>query len=210
MASRPDPARRRRSAPAGARLGERHGRAEVVLAVLHRHGLGLPDSLHYLIEHPAAAGYHHPPTSASAAGAILRVWPTRTPIRSCRALQSDWEQLAERDAFHAVLSDPEKAHGGWDTEAFYASGRTGVDEFILPFVAEHGVTLTHGAALEFGCGPGRLSFALARHFDRVVGVDISAPMLERAREYGIPTTASSSCRTIPRSRRSRPSASTSC
>jgi ubiquinone/menaquinone biosynthesis C-methylase UbiE len=34
--------------------------------------------------------------------------------------------------------------------------------------------------LDFGCGAGRLSQALAEHADEVVGVDISEPMLETA------------------------------
>jgi ubiquinone/menaquinone biosynthesis C-methylase UbiE len=35
--------------------------------------------------------------------------------------------------------------------------------------------------LDFGCGAGRLSLALADHVDSVVGVDISPPMLDTAR-----------------------------
>jgi SAM-dependent methyltransferase len=103
-----------------------------------------------------------------------------------RELQSDWERLAERDAYYAVCSHPDKAGGGWDADEFYASGRYAIDDVILPFVAEHGASMARGRALEFGCGAGRLSFALARHFDHVTGVDISAPMLERARDHGIP------------------------
>ncbi len=38
-------------------------------------------------------------------------------------------------------------------------------------------------ALDFGCGVGRLSQALAEHFERVVGVDIAESMVQRAREY---------------------------
>ncbi|HEY8503891.1 MAG TPA: class I SAM-dependent methyltransferase, partial [Gemmataceae bacterium] len=36
-------------------------------------------------------------------------------------------------------------------------------------------------ALDFGCGAGRLTQALARHYEKVIGVDISLPMLETAR-----------------------------
>src|SRR5207248_6286253 len=36
-------------------------------------------------------------------------------------------------------------------------------------------------ALDFGCGAGRLTVALAEHFERCLGLDISARMIERAR-----------------------------
>lgn len=102
-----------------------------------------------------------------------------------RDLRTEWERLAERDAFHAVLSDPARSDGGWDAEAFYASGRYTVD-LLVRFVEDRGLTLRRGRALDFGCGAGRLAFALAAHFEQVVGVDISAPMIDRAREHGVP------------------------
>jgi 2-polyprenyl-3-methyl-5-hydroxy-6-metoxy-1,4-benzoquinol methylase len=39
------------------------------------------------------------------------------------------------------------------------------------------------SALDFGCGVGRLTEALASHFDRVCGVDISPAMIQHARNY---------------------------
>jgi SAM-dependent methyltransferase len=39
-----------------------------------------------------------------------------------------------------------------------------------------------GTCLEVGCGPGRMTGALAERFDRVVAVDVSPAMLERARK----------------------------
>ena len=36
------------------------------------------------------------------------------------------------------------------------------------------------SALDFGCGPGRLSQALCTKFDSVTGVDISASMIKKA------------------------------
>src|SRR4051812_46865197 len=40
-----------------------------------------------------------------------------------------------------------------------------------------------GRALDFGCGVGRLTQALARHFTHVTGIDISEQMLDLARQY---------------------------
>lgn len=39
-----------------------------------------------------------------------------------------------------------------------------------------------GTVVEIGCGMGRMSAALAEHFDRVVGLDIAPRMIEEARQ----------------------------
>jgi 2-polyprenyl-3-methyl-5-hydroxy-6-metoxy-1,4-benzoquinol methylase len=41
----------------------------------------------------------------------------------------------------------------------------------------------HGRALDFGCGVGRLTQALATHYDKVDGVDISWEMINLARRH---------------------------
>jgi ubiquinone/menaquinone biosynthesis C-methylase UbiE len=50
-------------------------------------------------------------------------------------------------------------------------------------VRTHYPVLRRGRALDFGCGVGRLTQALAAHFDHVTGVDVSATMLELARQH---------------------------
>lgn len=46
-----------------------------------------------------------------------------------------------------------------------------------------GYPKNHGAALDFGCGAGRLTQALAGWFDSVTGIDISPVMLDLARKH---------------------------
>src|SRR5690606_11991514 len=41
---------------------------------------------------------------------------------------------------------------------------------------------TKGKALDFGCGVGRLTQALGKHFDKAIGVDIAASMIKQAKE----------------------------
>jgi SAM-dependent methyltransferase len=106
--------------------------------------------------------------------------------RGIHRLQSDWNALARQDAFHAVLSDPARRDGGWDADEFYAHGRAAVAR-LFEILDEHGVRLRCHRALDFGCGAGRLSFALAKRFARVTGVDISDVMLEKARSAGPPS-----------------------
>ena len=60
--------------------------------------------------------------------------------------------------------------------------RPDVDE-ALQECAEHGIEVARGRALDFGCGVGRLTQALASHFDRVDGVDISETMVRLANEH---------------------------
>lgn len=82
----------------------------------------------------------------------------------------------------AVLVHPDGRHGGWDPQAFYATGTAEVSR-ALAEASALGARPGRGLALDFGCGVGRLSMALAEHVDAVVGVDVSAPMIEQARRH---------------------------
>jgi len=53
---------------------------------------------------------------------------------------------------------------------------------MLGEVEASGLRVPHHQALDFGCGVGRLTQALAEHFERVVGVDIAPSMIARARQ----------------------------
>ena len=69
----------------------------------------------------------------------------------------------------------------WDLDEFFATGRAKVDD-VLRMLADRGIAIEMGRALDFGCGVGRLTRALAEHFDSCDGVDLAASMIERARE----------------------------
>jgi SAM-dependent methyltransferase len=101
----------------------------------------------------------------------------------------DWEDLATLDPYWAILSHPERKHWRWDAEEFFSAGQAEVDA-VLETAAELGYPRARGAALDFGCGVGRTTQALGRHFGTAVGVDISAAMIARARELNsaIPNT----------------------
>lgn len=94
--------------------------------------------------------------------------------------RADWTTLGAQDPLWAVLVTPENRHDGWDPEQFLATGRAEVTR-VLGRIRDLGLPLGTTAALDFGCGAGRLTQALRDHFDRAVGVDFSAPMLARAR-----------------------------
>lgn len=96
-------------------------------------------------------------------------------------IRSDWTALGTFDPLWAVLVAPDRRHGGWEPEAFLATGRDEV-RAVLDHARDLGLTPAEERALDFGCGAGRLTIALADHVESAVGVDISPPMLAKARE----------------------------
>ena len=99
---------------------------------------------------------------------------------SLSQLATHWNRLA-RDAKWAVLSAPERKGHRWDDASFWATGHADVTR-VLAECRALGLAPS-GDALDFGCGVGRLSRALAPHFTRVDGVDISSEMVTLAREH---------------------------
>lgn len=93
-----------------------------------------------------------------------------------------FEALGRDDPLYAVLTRDGMEGGRWDPDEFFALGRARVQE-ALDRLDALGIRPRRGQALDFGCGVGRLTEALADHFQQVVGVDISAPMIEAARRY---------------------------
>ena len=80
-----------------------------------------------------------------------------------------------------MLSEPEKVGRRWDVESFMATGVQHVDTMLDRFGAVGGTLPSDALAVDFGCGIGRLSQPLARHFGRVIGVDISPTMVSVAK-----------------------------
>ena len=70
--------------------------------------------------------------------------------------------------------------GGHASEEFFATGRADVAGMLAGLAGE-GLAPPPGEALDFGCGLGRLSRALAAHFEMVTGVDVSDRMVAQAR-----------------------------
>jgi|LauGreDrversion2_6_1035139.scaffolds.fasta_scaffold28841_2 ubiquinone/menaquinone biosynthesis C-methylase UbiE len=93
--------------------------------------------------------------------------------------QDNWNELGKEDPLWVVLTDPSRKDGKWKPAEFFATGQLEVSE-VMARAAEVHPTLQKGKALDFGCGVGRLSQALAAHFDEVYGVDISPSMIGHA------------------------------
>ncbi|HEY5704352.1 MAG TPA: methyltransferase domain-containing protein [Terrimicrobiaceae bacterium] len=99
---------------------------------------------------------------------------------SFQRLQKTWESLGEDDPLWAIVSEPDKKGGRWETVDFLKSGDEVVDRY-LRLLQQHGGPETFEEVLDFGCGVGRLTLSWSRHARTVTGVDISRSMIERGR-----------------------------
>jgi ubiquinone/menaquinone biosynthesis C-methylase UbiE len=77
----------------------------------------------------------------------------------------------------AILNDPACKQDAWTADDFFQTGRDHIKNVLQKALPEG-----RGKALDFGCGIGRLTQALAGHFESVDGVDISNSMIENAKK----------------------------
>ncbi len=99
-----------------------------------------------------------------------------------KELQANWNEFGETDPLYAILTVQGKEHNNWDVDEFFASGKKEIEE-LASYVRSLGAEMTGRRALDFGCGVGRLTQALAGYYDDVCGVDIAQTMVERARGF---------------------------
>ena len=103
-------------------------------------------------------------------------------MNSLKELQRNWEGLAQADPLWSICTDPAKRNNRWTREDFFATGQREM-ETVLAYAARIGVCIDQTSpALDFGCGIGRLTRALAQYFPDCVGVDISPTMIRLAQE----------------------------
>lgn len=96
--------------------------------------------------------------------------------------QRVWEEWAQADPLWAILSEPDYKGGNWDLTEFFATGEHNI-QIVMDELAQRGLSPATRRCLDFGCGVGRLTQALAGRFERCDGVDISETMVELARQY---------------------------
>jgi len=98
-------------------------------------------------------------------------------------LARNWEEFAQQDPLWAVCSDPNRKGRRWDPDAFFSTGRQEIAT-VLAYLDRIGAGPARDrSALDFGCGVGRLTQALAGQFERCVGVDISPTMIQLANNF---------------------------
>lgn len=97
--------------------------------------------------------------------------------RAAAAMRAYWDDRARANA--AWYVDTSLDFSAPDMETFFATGRRIVDEAF-----EDGTPEPAGRelAVEIGSGLGRVCRALGERFERVIGIDLSREMTERARD----------------------------
>jgi SAM-dependent methyltransferase len=104
--------------------------------------------------------------------------------RLFRRVQQAWRALGETKPHWSVVTAEEftPARIEETLEHFYATGEQNVATLIRTLERNGVDPAALRTCLDFGCGVGRLSVALARRFARVVAVDVSPSHLAIARE----------------------------
>ncbi len=102
-------------------------------------------------------------------------------------IQASWQKLGREEPHWSVLTTEEfkQTNLAANHERFYASGNGNAGQF-LHFLGRNGCFpdgVADKTVLEYGCGVGRVTHALAQHFGRVYACDISAPHLALAKQW---------------------------
>ena len=97
-------------------------------------------------------------------------------------LQANWDGLAQTDPFWAILSDPAKRNENWKEDDFFKTGEEEIER-VLGYLKTLDISFNRNIALDFGCGVGRLTQALCRHFQKCYGIDISTSMIKLADKF---------------------------
>ena len=119
----------------------------------------------------------HQPLLPDVSSGMNQLTP-RQQLDLLEKMRADWDSRARENAWHYV----ENSCDQWTSEEFFATGERALAEDILtdPGNIYQGREPSAMRVLEIGCGAGRVTRALARHFGEVHGVDVSGEMVQRA------------------------------
>ena len=96
-------------------------------------------------------------------------------------LKQDWENLGKIDPFWAILSIKDGKFGKWDISSFFDTGYYEIEN-LFKNIIKSGYPFKRESALDFGCGTGRCTRALAKYFKQCYGLDIAESMIHKAKE----------------------------
>jgi len=97
-------------------------------------------------------------------------------VKATERMRRDWDERARKNAFHYIATWRKE----WDLNSFLSSGEEDFQKFVLPVLKRCKITPCGKVMVELGCGAGRMTPNFALHYERVVALDLSIEMLERA------------------------------
>jgi cyclopropane fatty-acyl-phospholipid synthase-like methyltransferase len=112
-----------------------------------------------------------------------------------RDTDADWDVIATHQPYFGVLANERYlAHNITPDaiEEFYNSGRKDIAHVEHVLSGLNGGRFRPNRALDFGCGVGRLTLAMAQRSKHVIGVDVADGMLRVARDQA----AARKCRNV--------------
>jgi len=98
------------------------------------------------------------------------------------ALTRHWDRFGVVDPLWAILTDPTRKGNRWDVAEFFETGRAEIAE-VVARASRRGLPRHRARGLDFGCGVGRLTQALAEQLEHVVGIDVAPSMIDAARRF---------------------------
>jgi SAM-dependent methyltransferase len=102
-----------------------------------------------------------------------------------RDTDTDWKVIATHQPFFGVLANERYLADQLTPEAieeFYESGRRDIAYAVDMLRRLGGGVFAPKSAIDFGCGVGRLSFAMAEFCEKVAAVDVAEGMLQVGRD----------------------------
>lgn len=101
-------------------------------------------------------------------------------IKKLKINKEEWEDLAELDTYWMILTWPNKNFNRWNKKEFFNTGKEEIKN-IIKTLESLKYPKKYNSALDFGCGIGRITKYLPRHFKKTYGLDISENMIEKAK-----------------------------
>lgn len=94
------------------------------------------------------------------------------------SMKKDWNDRAEKNPYHYVSS----FRKDWDETSFFEWGEQQTKNAVDVFLKAQGFDPHDKVVLEIGCGPGRMTRALASRFSKVFAYDVSDKYIKMAIE----------------------------
>jgi 2-polyprenyl-3-methyl-5-hydroxy-6-metoxy-1,4-benzoquinol methylase len=97
----------------------------------------------------------------------------------------EWEKWGKVDPYFSVSTHDEYRLDNLNEvtlQKFFASGEEHVNHIMQVLSKRLGMSLRPLSVVDYGCGTGRLTLPLSKRADQVIGLDISAGMLDEARK----------------------------